>query len=133
MSCGCRRGLDPTLLWLWCRLVATALIRPLAWEPPCAASAALKRQKERRKEGRKEGRKKERKLVEHPTPLLSERVSLGGLFFNPRLVPVAGTLFHLHLRALLGALQSFTHPAAVSCLLSGLPGKSQNSSSFTFS
>ena len=33
---------------LWCRLVATAPIRPLAWEPPCAAGAAqemAKRQK----------------------------------------------------------------------------------------
>ena len=36
---------DPALLWLWCRLVATALIRPLAWEPPCAVGVALKRQK----------------------------------------------------------------------------------------
>ena len=26
---------DLALLWLWCRLAATA-IRPLAWEPPCA-------------------------------------------------------------------------------------------------
>ena len=45
MSCGIgrRRGLDPSLLWLWCRLVATAPIRPLAWEPPHAM--ALKRQK----------------------------------------------------------------------------------------
>ena len=33
---------DPVWLWLWCRLVATALIRLLAWEPPCAASTALK-------------------------------------------------------------------------------------------
>ena len=33
---------------LWCRLAATAPIRPLAWEPPCAAGAALKRQKEKR-------------------------------------------------------------------------------------
>jgi len=42
VSCGvgCRRGSDPTLLWLWCRLAATALIRPLAWETPCAAGAA---------------------------------------------------------------------------------------------
>ena len=32
------------LLWLWCRPAATALIRPLAWEPPCAMSVALKRQ-----------------------------------------------------------------------------------------
>ena len=42
---GCRLGLDPTLLWPWCRPAATAPIRPLAWEPPCAAGAALKRQK----------------------------------------------------------------------------------------
>ena len=42
MSCGvgCRRGLDPVLLWLWRRPVATAPIRPLAWEPPYAAGAA---------------------------------------------------------------------------------------------
>ena len=42
MSCGvvCRHGLDPALLWLWCRLVATALIRPLAWEPPYGTGAA---------------------------------------------------------------------------------------------
>ena len=34
VSCvaGCRRGSDPTLLWLWLRPVATAPIRPLAWE-----------------------------------------------------------------------------------------------------
>ena len=38
MSCGVgwRRGSDPVLLWLWCRPEATALIRPLAWEPPHA-------------------------------------------------------------------------------------------------
>ena len=47
MSCGVghRHGFDPVLLWLWHRLAATALIRPLAWEPPYAAGAALKRQK----------------------------------------------------------------------------------------
>ena len=37
---GHRRGSDPTLLWLWHRPVATALIRPLAWEPPYATGAA---------------------------------------------------------------------------------------------
>ena len=46
MKCGvgrrCRCSLDPALLWLWCRLAATALIQPLAWEPPYAAGAALK-------------------------------------------------------------------------------------------
>ena len=42
MSCGvgCRRGSDPMLLWLWRRLVATAPIQPLAWEPPHAARVA---------------------------------------------------------------------------------------------
>ena len=33
-----------------CRLAATALIRPLAWEPSYAAGAALKIQKKKRKE-----------------------------------------------------------------------------------
>ena len=49
---GCRRGLDPGLLWLWRRLAATALIRPLAWEPPYAVGAAqemAKRQKKKKK------------------------------------------------------------------------------------
>ena len=47
MSCGVghRQGLDPALLWLWCRPVATASIRPLAWEPPYAAGAALEKAK----------------------------------------------------------------------------------------
>ena len=40
---GCRRGLDPALLWLWHRPAAIALIQPLAWEPPYAMGAALKR------------------------------------------------------------------------------------------
>ena len=46
---GHRCGLDPVLLWLWCRPVATAPIRPLAWEPPYTASAALKRTKDQKK------------------------------------------------------------------------------------
>jgi len=49
---GCRCGLDPELLWLWHRLVATAQIRPLAWEPPYAVGVALektKRQKKKKK------------------------------------------------------------------------------------
>ena len=47
VSCGigCRCSSDLALLWLWCRPTATAPIRPLAWEPPYAASAALKRPK----------------------------------------------------------------------------------------
>ena len=39
---GHRRGSDPELLWLWRGLAATALIQPLAWEPPHAAGMALK-------------------------------------------------------------------------------------------
>ena len=49
MSCGVGRrySLDVALLWLWCRPAAMAPIRPLAWEPPYAAGAALKRQKKK--------------------------------------------------------------------------------------
>ena len=56
MSCGvgCRCGTDPTLLWLWCRVAATVLIQALAWEPPYAVAAALKRQKIKRKKKKKE-------------------------------------------------------------------------------
>ena len=39
---GRRHGSDPTLLWLWCRPVATAPTQPLAWDPTYAASVALK-------------------------------------------------------------------------------------------
>ena len=45
---GHRWGSDLALLWLWCRLAATAPVRPLAWEPPYALGAALKRQKDKR-------------------------------------------------------------------------------------
>ena len=38
------------MLWLWCRLVAIAPIRPLAWKPPYAVSAALKKQKQTNKQ-----------------------------------------------------------------------------------
>ena len=48
MSCGVgrRHGSDPVLLWLWLWPAATAAIRPLAWEPPYAAGADLKKKKE---------------------------------------------------------------------------------------
>ena len=47
MSCGVGRrlSLEPALLWLWRRLVAIALIRPLAWEPPHALELALEKAK----------------------------------------------------------------------------------------
>ena len=51
MSCsvGLRCGSNPTLSWLWCRLAATALIRPVAWEPPCGMGAALEKTKKKKK------------------------------------------------------------------------------------
>ena len=50
---GHRRGSHPALLWPWCRPVAVAPIRPLAWELPHAASLALKRQKQKKKKKNK--------------------------------------------------------------------------------
>ena len=49
MSCGIglRRDSDLALLWLWCRLITVAPIRPLAWEPPYATGVALKRWKKK--------------------------------------------------------------------------------------
>ena len=54
MSCvvGHTCGSDPMLLWLWRRPATTALIIPLAWEPPYAMGEALKRQKIRRRRRR---------------------------------------------------------------------------------
>ena len=51
LSCGVghRHGSDPTLLWLWHRPAAVALIWPLAWELPYAAPAALKSKKQTNK------------------------------------------------------------------------------------
>ena len=53
MSCAGRRcASDPALLGLWYRSAATAPIRPLAWEPPCAKDVALKRHKDKKKKKR---------------------------------------------------------------------------------
>ena len=62
MSCGVdrRRGSDLVLLWLWLwhGPATTALIGPLAWEPPYPVVVALRRQKDQKK---KKKRKKEKK------------------------------------------------------------------------
>ena len=39
---------DPALLWLWCRPVAIAPIKPLPWEPPYALGAALEKAKRKK-------------------------------------------------------------------------------------
>ena len=51
MSCGVgrRHGLDPVLLWLWCKPADTAPIRPVAWEPPYALGVALKKKEKKAK------------------------------------------------------------------------------------
>ena len=51
VSCGVgqKRSSDHALLWLWYRPAATALIQPLALEPPYAADEGLKRQKKKEK------------------------------------------------------------------------------------
>ena len=53
MSCGTGRrcGLHPMLLWQWYRPAPVALIRPLAWESPYAAGAALKKKPKNKKKG----------------------------------------------------------------------------------
>ena len=60
LSCGVgrRRGSDLALLWLWLwrRPTATAIIHPLAWEPPYATGVALN--KEKKKEKRKKRKNK---------------------------------------------------------------------------
>ena len=43
MGVGHTRGSDPSLLWMWHRPAAIALIEPLAWELPYATGVALKR------------------------------------------------------------------------------------------
>ena len=50
VSCGVghRGGSDLAWLWLWCRLAAAALIRPLAWEPPYALGAALEKARKKK-------------------------------------------------------------------------------------
>ena len=49
MSCGVghRCGSDPALLWLWCGLAATALIRPLAMCHGCSPPQKKEKKRER--------------------------------------------------------------------------------------
>ena len=60
MSCGVGRrcGSDPTWLWLWYRLAATAPIQSLAWEPPYATGMALKKAKKTKKKKKKKKKKR---------------------------------------------------------------------------
>ena len=68
MKCGVgrRRDSDHVLLWLWHRPVATAPIRPQAWEPPYATGMALKR---------KEEKKKKKAHVKDFSPFMKDRIN----------------------------------------------------------
>ena len=70
MSCdvGCRHGSDLALLWLWHRLVAVALIQPLAWKLPYAVGATLKtKTKTRTKQTKKPQNKQKKKCIDDHT------------------------------------------------------------------
>ena len=82
---GSRLSSDPTLLWLWCRPGATAPIRPLAWEPPYATGAALKRPKKK-----KEKLKKKRKHWGKGIPQSSNKQNL--ICCTPATIYIAFTL-----------------------------------------
>ena len=45
------------MLWLWLRPVATAPIRPLAWDPPYAAGSGPRKGKKTKKKKKKEKEK----------------------------------------------------------------------------
>ena len=93
---GHRCGSNPVLLWLWCRLAATALIRPLAWEPPYATSAALKSQKEKEKQKGSEHKVNSimGHLISSPTVMHSSRVRLkeSHTFNSP--IPICNQRLH---------------------------------------
>ena len=69
LSCGVggRLGLDPELLWLWCRQAAVAPIQPLTWEFPYATGEALKRKKKERSEGNGRSREGRPQIQGHTT------------------------------------------------------------------
>ena len=75
MSCvvGRRCGPVPVLLWLWHRPVATAPIRPLAWEPACATGAALENTKKKKKRPK---RKKKKNIKNNQSELKNKRTEM---------------------------------------------------------
>ena len=65
MSCGVglRCGSDPEMQWLWRNLAATALIRPIGWEPPNAMGVALEKAKRPKKKKNLYGTTKDPELL----------------------------------------------------------------------
>ena len=80
---------DPALLWLWCRPAAAAPIRPLAWEPPYAMGAALKRQKTKKK--KKQQQQQLEKMLQNTT---SEKLHPGLPAVGCRFTTISSWFFH---------------------------------------
>ena len=82
MSCGVdhRHSSDPKLLWLRYRPVATAPIRPLAWEPSYTTWVALERTKSKTKKTNKQKPKRDPCLEKLEEKLLDLII----LFFSCR-------------------------------------------------
>jgi len=55
--------LDLALLWLWYRLAAVALMRPLAWEPQYATDAVLKSKNKMKQNKTKTKNKTKKNLI----------------------------------------------------------------------
>ena len=85
-SVGWRCSSDPVLLWLWCRPVATAPIRPLARELPHAVRAALEKAKRQKtKQNKKPKRtKKPPKPQRNPKKphALFHHINISHIFFT---------------------------------------------------
>ena len=81
MSCGigCRRGLDPMLLWLWYKMAAAAVIRPLARELLYATGEALKSKKKRGGDKKKRGSFHCGSAEKNPTSIHEDVGSVPGL------------------------------------------------------
>ena len=88
--CRSRCSLDLLLLWLWCRPVAVAVIRPLAWEPPYAMGTAQEMAKKRPKKKKK---KKKTKRRNPPVPSSGSTVSFLSINFNLHITCVLLRLF----------------------------------------
>ena len=120
MSCGVdhRRGSDPALLWLWCRPVATSLIRPLAWEPPYAARAAQGKTKRQRPKKKKKKERKEKiaRKVQHFSGYFqvpsTRRVTLKSANVESSVEPYPDLHFLSHLSCLFPVVLSFTFLAS---------------------
>ena len=71
VSCdvGLRRGLDPALMWLWCRLAEVALIRPPSLGTSMCHRCNPKKQKQNKKQNKQTNKKQQqqKRVPQQPT------------------------------------------------------------------